>query len=209
MNAAAFGINGGWAGLRTTKNIVQLFDGFGSDRDSRRMFYTNGQKLEIDNLATFTDGYPIVKFKNITSHNVPGSDPSGNFVDTDFPLFRLADVYLMYAEAVLRGGGGSHAQAVQLINQVRQRAYGDTSGNIAPAALTLDFILDERARELSWEASRRTDLIRFHKYTTSNYVWPWKGGVKEGKEVEAFRVLFPLPASDITANPNLVQNTGY
>jgi starch-binding outer membrane protein, SusD/RagB family len=75
--------------------------------------------------------------------------------------------------------------------------------------LTLDFLLQERARELSWEAHRRTDLIRFGKYTSGDYLWPWKGGVLNGKAVEDFRNLFPLPSADVTANPNLTQNSGY
>src|SRR5690606_4104966 len=135
----------------------------------------------------------------------PGSDPGKEFPDTDYPLFRLADVYLMYAEAVLRGGsGGNTATALQYINELRTRAYGKASRNITAAGLTLDFILDERARELNWEACRRTDLIRFGKFTGSNYLWPWKGGVKDGRGVEDWRILYPLPASDVTANPNLV-----
>lgn len=85
--------------------------------------------------------------------------PTGHFPDTDFPMFRLADVYLMYAEAVLRGGqGGSVTQATDYINILRSRAYGNSNGNISTAQLTLDFILDERARELYWEGHRRTDL---------------------------------------------------
>jgi hypothetical protein len=125
-------------------------------------------------------------------------------------MFRLADIYLMYAEAVLRGGsGGDAATALQYINELRTRAYGNASGNIAAGTLTLDFILNERGRELNWEAHRRTDLIRFNKYTGGDYVWPWKGGVPEGRAVEPFRTLFPIPSTDITANPNLVQNQGY
>ena len=73
----------------------------------------------------------------------------------------------------------------------------------------LDFILEERARELAWEATRRTDLIRFGKFTTGSYLWPFKGGVKEGRAVEDFRRLYPIPASDLNANPNLIQNPGY
>jgi hypothetical protein len=125
-------------------------------------------------------------------------------------MFRLADVYLIYAEAVLRGGtGGNKATALGYINALRERAYKNTSGNITESQLTLDFILDERARELANEAHRRIDLIRFGKFTGSNYVWPWKGGVKEGKAVEDFRKLYPLPQSEVIANPNLIQNTGY
>ena len=62
---------------------------------------------------------------------------------------------------------------------------------------------------MSWELTRRKDLIRFGKFTNGDYLWPWKGGVKEGKAVEASRNLFPIPAKDIIANPNLIQNPGY
>jgi hypothetical protein len=210
MSAASFGVNGGWSGLRTTKNIVNLYPSTDGTIDERGVFHSNGQALEIDNLSTFTEGYAIVKFKNVSSTGVAGSDASGNHADTDFPMFRLADVYLMYAEAVLRGGtGGTAGQALQYVNQLRERAYNNTSGNLTAGQLTLDFILDERARELKWEAHRRTDLIRFGRFTSGDYLWPWKGGVKEGRAVEAYRVLYPIPSSDITANPNLTQNEGY
>jgi len=176
--------------------------------DHRAMFWTDGQSLDIDDVGKFEQGYAITKFKNITSTGVPGSDLT--FPDTDFPIFRLADVYLMYAEAVVRGGaGGDMATAVNYVNLLRERAYGDNSGNIKAADLTLDFILDERARELYWEATRRTDLIRFGKFTGGNYLWPWKGGVKAGVATDSKYNLYPIPSSDLTANPNLTQNPGY
>ncbi|PSR54323.1 RagB/SusD family nutrient uptake outer membrane protein [Adhaeribacter arboris] len=210
MKAAEFGVNGGWGGLRTTKNIVNLFPDVTGTADKRSMFHSDGQNLEINDIATFTEGYSITKYRNVNSAGQAGSDPSGTHTDTDYPMFRLADVYLMYAEAVLRGGtGGDAATALQYINQLRQRAYGSTAGNITANQMTLDFILDERARELKWEGHRRTDLIRFSRFVSGSYVWPWKGGVKEGRAVEAFRNLYPIPTSDLTANPNLVQNTGY
>ncbi|MEO6039112.1 MAG: RagB/SusD family nutrient uptake outer membrane protein [Saprospiraceae bacterium] len=210
MSPADFGINGGWSGLRTTKNVVNLFPDPNATADKRGMFHTSGQSIDVTEIPTFTDGYPITKFRNVTSTGVKGSDPAGDFPDTDFPMFRLADIYLIYAEAVLRGGsGGDRATALQYINALRQRAYGNASGNINDGQLTLDFILDERGRELNWEATRRTDLIRFGKFTSSSYVWPWKGQVLEGKGVEDYRTLFPIPSSDLTANPNLHQNPGY
>jgi hypothetical protein len=176
--------------------------------DSRGMFYTTGQSLEINDVAMFTDGYAVTKFTNLTSTGVAGKNAT--FTDTDFPLFRLADVYLMYAEAVLRGGtGGDRATALNYINMLRTRAYGDASGNIDDAMLDLNFILDERARELYWEGCRRTDLIRFGQFTDGTYVWPWKGNAKDGSTVSAFYNLFPIPASDVSANPNLKQNFGY
>src|SRR5699024_6990426 len=126
------------------------------------------------------------------------------------PMFRLAGVYLMYAEAVLRGGqGGSKAQALELINKIRERAYGDASGNISMGELTLEFILEERARELYWEGHRRTDLIRYGLFTGGEYVWAWKGHVQAGAATDDHYALFPIPASDINANTNLNQNPGY
>jgi hypothetical protein len=122
----------------------------------------------------------------------------------------LGDVYLMYAEAVLRGGsGGDAATALNYVNQIRERAYGDTGGNISTGDLTLDFILDERARELYWEAQRRTDLIRFGKFSGGDYLWEWKGAVKDGRSIDAKFDIFPIPAADVIANPNLTQNQGY
>ena len=116
----------------------------------------------------------------------------------------------MYAEAVLRGGsGGDKTTAVGYINQLRERAYGNTNGNITAADLTLNFILDERGRELYWEGHRRTDLIRFGQFTSATYLWPWKGGVETGTGVDAHYNLFPIPNTDRTANPNLGQNPGY
>jgi hypothetical protein len=119
-------------------------------------------------------------------------------------------VYLTYAEATKRGGAnGIEGTAVSYINQLRERAYGNSNFNITSADLTLDFILDERARELYWEGHRRTDLIRFGKFTGGSYIWPWKGGVSAGTSVTDNYNLYPIPFADITANPNLKQNSGY
>ncbi|MFC4723280.1 RagB/SusD family nutrient uptake outer membrane protein [Geojedonia litorea] len=208
MPLSEFGVSSGWAGVRTTKNFVEKFPGMENSPDGRELFYTNGQSLEIPNISKFTDGYAIAKYKNVDRNGNPGSDTSGNFPDTDFPLFRLADAYLIYAEAHLRGGGGDANTAVGLINTLRVRAYGDTSGNISTSDLSLDFILDERARELYWECHRRTDLIRFGKFSSSG-IWSWKGNVQNGTTTEAFRDIFPIPTSDLSANPNLTQNPGY
>lgn len=204
-----FGISaGGWSGNRLTRSFVEKFEDPSGQTDQRALFYTDGQTLEIDNPQVFTEGYMSAKFKNLTSTGAKGQH--GMFVDTDFPLFRLADVYLMYAEAVLRGGsGGSQATALELVNDLRERAYGDNSGNIQAADLTLSFILDERARELHWEGHRRTDLIRFGVFTSNAYIWDWKGGVKAGQPTQSYRSLFPLPSSDLGLNTNLKQNDGY
>jgi hypothetical protein len=207
MSPSDFGVNGGWAQNRVTPEFVAKFPDISGNTDIRAQFYTTGQKLEIDDVGTFTDGYAITKFKNKTLAGAPA--PSGgnpDFVDTDFPLFRLADAYLMYAEAVKRGGtGGTEAQALTYVNDLRQRAYGDATGDVNAASMTLDFILDERARELYWEGHRRTDLVRFEKLTGSGYLWSWKGNVKEGTSTPEFRNYFPIPANDLAANPTLRQ----
>ncbi|NER14648.1 RagB/SusD family nutrient uptake outer membrane protein [Leptobacterium flavescens] len=208
QNPADFGINGGWFGIRTTNVFVSRFADITGNTDDRANFFTDGQTLEITDAFNFSEGYLVEKFSNLTSAGEPGSDPSGNFGDADFAMFRLADAYLMYAEAVLRGGnGGDTGTALNLVNQIRERAYGDTSGNISAGELTLDFILDERSRELHWEGHRRTDLIRFGQFT--DLVWPFKGGVQTGSPSEAFRNIYPIPSTDLIANPNLNQNTGY
>ena len=219
MNASSLGINDGWSGLTAPKEFVNKFEVSARNgnneptawKDKRAMFYTDGQTYENTDLKDFTkSGYAITKFKNITSTGAAGKDPEKKFPDTDLPLIRLAEVYLTYAEAVLRGGeGGDRATALGYINQLRTRAYGNASGNIADSNLTLDFILDERARELYWEGLRRTDLIRYGKFTGGAYLWSFKGGAASGVAVPDYRNLYPIPQDARTANENLTQNTGY
>ena len=219
MNARDFGMNTAWNGITATKEFVNKFEVQGTNlkneptswKDKRAMFHTDGQSFETQNLTKFEkSGYGVTKFKNITSQGQSGRDPGKGFADTDLPIIRLAEVYLTYAEAVLRGGtGGDRATALGYINQLRTRAYGNASGNIADAQLTLDFILDERARELYWEGLRRTDLIRYDKFTTNSYLWSFKGGAISGVAVPAFRNIFPIPDDALRANANLQQNSGY
>jgi starch-binding outer membrane protein, SusD/RagB family len=205
-----FGVQNPWGGLRVTKAFVNKFPDISGNTDTRALFWTDGQSLEINDIGVFTDGYGITKFRNRKLDNSPATNEHPDFVDTDYPLFRLADAYLMYAEAVLRGGsGGSTSQALDYVNLIRSRAYGDTSGDITLNEFNLNFILDERARELYWEGHRRTDLIRFGRFTGDAYLWPWKGNVKEGVATESFRNLFPIPSADLAANPTLEQNDGY
>ena len=177
--------------------------------DKRGMFYTDGQNLEIESIPPFEDGYAVTKWKNVDSNGNQGSDSAGNFVDTDIPLIRLAEIYLNYAEATLRGGGGDTNTAVSLVNEIRERGFGGSSGTISSGDLTLDFILDERSRELYWEGLRRTDLIRYNRFTSSTYLWPFKGNEATGVGVDEYRNLFPLPANVVAINSNLTQNDGY
>ena len=218
MPVTKFGISGGYAGSRTTANIIALFpappstDGTqfpsNGNADSRAQFWYPGQNVAINDVTSFTDGLGVCKFRNVTSAGLQGSDQT--FTDVDLPLFRLPEQYLIYAESVLRGGtGGDVNTATGYINLIRTRAYGNASGNITAAQLTTQFILDERARELFWEGFRRTDLIRYGLFTNASYLWPFKGGVKAGTGVADFRNLMPLPSLDLSANPNLKQNPGY
>ncbi len=172
----------------------------------RAEFYTNGQNLDIANQTVFTDGIAVTKYRNLTRSGAEGS--SVDYADIDFPISRLAEMYLIYDEAFLRGGGGDDVTALSYFNKLRTRAYGgSTAGNVS--SIDLNLILDERARELYWEGFRRTDLIRYGRFTSASYLWPWKGGVAGGKGVEAFRNIYPIPASDVSANTNLTQNPGY
>lgn len=207
------GSNGDWGGLRFTENFVNLFADKTGNTDSRAQFYMTGQNLNMTELYVSTDGYSSTKYRNKTRSGAPApnQDAAKDFSDIDFPLFRLGETYLTYAEAVLRGGtGGDLTKALDYINKLRRRAYnGSTAGDISSSALTRDFILDERGRELYYEAQRRTDLIRFGKFTTNAYLWSWKGGVRAGTSVAGKFNIFPLPPTDLSANPNLIQNTGY
>ena len=217
------GVDGGWGGIRTIKDFVAKFglseNDFSSanpaaqSADHRGMFFFDpaSWQWDITNVATFTQGIGVTKYKNLTSSG--GKDPNweAGFASTDFPMFRLGDAYLLYAEAVVRTGGDK-TTAVNYVNALRERAgaYGNNSGDITSSQLTLDFLLEERARELYWECHRRTDLIRFGKFTNdANYLWQWKGNSFNGATVPSYRDLYPIPVSDLNANPNLVQNPGY
>jgi hypothetical protein len=204
-----FGIaSGGWGGNRLTTTFVNKFADPSGNTDKRAIFYSAGQATEINNPTVFTEGYLSAKYKNVTSTGALGSNDT--FVDTDFPLFRFSEIYLNYAEAVLRGGtGGDAATALSYMNKLRERAYGNTSGNINASALTLNYLIDERARELYWEAHRRTDLIRFGLFTGGTYLWDFKGNVKAGAATDAHLNVFPIPATDLQLNANLKQNPGY
>lgn len=209
------GLSNSWNEFRFTQSIPKLFPSYDTSVDKRAMFYTQGQNLVVNSVTNQTDGFSAYKYRNINRDGsvIKQNNTYGNVSDVDFPVFRLAEIYLTYAESVLRGGsGGSMITALSYINQLRGRAYADdpssTSGNIAQAQLTTDFILAEKGREMYWEAQRRTDLVRYNYLTTANYLWDWKGGSLAGNAVDSKYNLFPLPTSDVLANPNL-KNINY
>ncbi|MEP7143097.1 MAG: RagB/SusD family nutrient uptake outer membrane protein [Ferruginibacter sp.] len=203
------GTNGNWGCIRITQQFVGLFD----NNDIRGQFYTAGQNLIMTHLLDESkDGYSSTKFRNVTRSGAigPHTLSDGNWVDIDFPIFRLGEVYLNYAEAVARGGtGGDNTTALSYLNKLAVRARPNDPNANTFAELTLPYIIKERGRELFWECLRRTDLIRFNMFTNSAYLWAWKGGVANGTAVDDHFKLFPIPSIDLSANPNLVQNPGY
>ena len=128
------------------------------------------------------------------------------FRSTDYPLIRLADVYLMYTECFIMGNVGDQAKALRYASYVSERA-GQRAW--VEGDLTADNILDERARELYWELTRRSDLVRHDKYTGGRYLWSWKGNVAEGNSINERYKLMPIPVQIISAQPEFKQNPGY
>lgn len=208
MDCDQIGISSGWGGVSCPSQLSKLF----TDNDSRKIFYTEYgiemEKLMSEDGSAFTldnSGWKSMKYKNINIDGTPGQHTG--FVDTDFPMFRAADVYLMYAECKCRlAGGGSYSNTdgLQQLNDVRIRA-----GLSGLATYDLDDILDERGRELYFECHRRSDLIRFGRFTSGSYLWDWKGGVYAGRAVDDKYNLFPLPTDDTNSNSKLDQNPGY
>lgn len=211
-NGSSFGV-GGWGGaLRLRKQFVQKFDGPEFNSDARKTIISGTRPIDITNVSTQGQGYILAKYSNKTAAGIAGSNTT--FVDTDFPLFRLGDVYLMYAEAQMRKDGATNATANSTANaNATSRGYIQalrtrSNNTSALPGINLAFILDERARELHWEGHRRQDLIRFGKYTTG-YNWAWKGNSLNGTSISDNLKLFPIPANSLKANPNLTQNPGY
>jgi len=209
QNGESLGVNpGGFGGLFRLRpqfsekfTINPLFE-----NDARNLIITENRPITLD-ISDPNTGYITTKYSNRTSTGGFGSDRT--FTDADFPMFRLADAYLMYAEAHLRGGGGDLNTALNYVNLLRERAFGDTSANIVSAQLDLNFLIDERARELYWESHRRQDLIRFGLYTGNQYIWAFKGGPSTGTSIDSFRAIYPIPSASLATNQNLTQNPGY
>ena len=205
LTLSNYGAAEGWGGHRTTKAWYGLFGDLGTSTDDRSaLFWTTGPSYEMQDYKKWTDGYPSIKFRN---SNFSSTSSPTSFSGTDFPLFRLADAYLIYAECAVRGAAGTDlSTATQYVNDVRTRSHASA---ISQTDLTLDFIIDERGRELNFEGQRRTDLIRFGKFTGGSYLWPWKGNAVNGVSIPDTYNLFPIPLTALEANSNLQQNPGY
>lgn len=227
----------GWGNVRAKTTLVDAFDAddvmfdvndtWGNQKkDKRAQFMTAlpNQKKEtwdenMNMTSLFTYGYGYIKWRNVTVNDeIPQQGEA--YVSIDFPMFRTGEAYLIAAEAILRGAeGGTRAEALGYVNEIRERAYmsgkyaqpgvrSDVSGDITDSELTLDFILAERQRELASELVRRTGLIRFGKFTKGRN-WDWKNDVRTGADVDDHYNLFPIPETELTKNPNLIQNEGY
>ena len=212
------GQRNGWAGLRVPYEYVsRFFDVRGQDYmngtyqtdDARgRMFYIKGRNESMENaLYVFMNGWSCLKFNNIP-YGVSESDflataDTKAFSDVDFPMIRLGEIYLIYAEACMHTGD-------DVLGLARLAELSQRAGVSAPLEITEDFLMEERARELMWEAHRRTDLIRYGLFTSSDYIWPYKGGDSfAGQEFPDYMTLYPLPPTELAVNDALKQNPGY
>ena len=220
MNQLDYGMGAQWGCMHATSQFADKF----TDDDVRWSMWCkedNGFSKENTGFSTFTDGYGVIKYTNLlkgtngewSTANGGSYDPTGaiaarseQFPDTDLPLFRLAEVYLMYAECNVVDGRGDATKALNYVNYVRERAG---VAKWTPSQLTADNILDERCREMYWELTRRSDLVRHGKFTGNSYVWSWKNNVAKGASIPSYMNIFPIPADVISAQPEFEQNPGY
>ena len=234
--APRYGTSAGWGCFRGRKQLAELF--YGMDDDVRKSMWGTGtypavnldgtdygEEIYSDAVVGYTGdwgtagGNLVMKFTGLKKSpandgtfdlNSQGfSDINTDFASTDYPIIRLADVYLMYAECNVRGGVGNTAEAVEYVNYVRERCG---SKPIIAAELTQNLILDERGREFYYESIRRTDLIRNNAYVgPSQKVWQFKGSADDpvGTRVSVRNELYPIPNAVLNAQPDFKQNPGY
>ena len=211
------GVNNGWGGIRVPYEYVEKYfnvrnadytTGIYDVNDKRgEMFYIKGRSESMeDALYVFLNGWSCLKFNNIP-HDMDNDSflataASKAYSDIDFPMIRLGEIYLIYAEACMNLGQAN--TALPKLQELSSRA-----GVQAPTSITTDFLLEERARELMWEGHRRTDLIRYGKFTSSSFLWTYKGGSFSGQGFDDYMKIFAIPASELAANPELHQNPGY
>lgn len=174
--------------------------------DDRAMFYAGVgggvRELSVSRITAFLNGLSIVKWTNYRTDGAAGNNE--NYYDTDIPLFRYAEVLLTRAEANFRL---RHPElAVPDINDLRNRAHAAT---VTADDITEDFLIDEWSREFYVEGRRRSDLVRFGRFSGSSYIWPFKGGVPTGTGVQPFYDIYPIPSDELASNKNMSQNPGY
>ena len=161
------------------------------------------------NFTLFSDASPagrLAGIRNIKYFPSPSSGQNASDMDNDFVIFRLAEIYLIKAEAELRSGGDA-ADALNLVNMLRARAYGN--GSHALASLTLPVLLQEKGREMAYEGVRRDDLIRYEVTDGIKYFTGARTVGAKAADPDDHWMVFPIPSLQITANSNLQQNAGY
>lgn len=212
------GQRNGWAGLRVPYEFVsRYFDVSGQDyltgtydvADKRgEVFYIKGRQESMENaLYSFMNGWSCLKYNNIpfglTNESYLPQSALKSFADVDFPMIRLGEIYLIYAEACMHLG--EEGMALPKLRELSSRA-----GVEPPQQISQEFLVAERARELMWEAHRRTDLIRYGLFHTDAYRWPYKGGDSyAGQSFPEYKCIFPIPPTELATNDKLVQNPGY
>ena len=183
--------------------LLNYYDGIVFDNDRKIVRDRNGEVFEYkpweveldlsDSPYLETAGARMNKY--VVDRN---ATKNGKLMDNDIVLFRLADVLLMHAEALLRNGQAEEGQ--DYFNAVRGRV------DAPEKPLTLQNLLDERLLELCWEGWRRQDLIRFGQYESIFMGDQWDAKVDER---DGHTTVFPIPGGMINFNPNLTQNPGY
>jgi hypothetical protein len=159
----------------------------------------NGKPLQFTenvnlNYSGEAEGIRVIKYFPKPEANNTVNDDN---VDNDYIFLRYADVLLMKAEAIMRGGTDPNGQtALAIVNSLRTVRGASALGTVDEAAL-----LAERGRELYYEGWRRNDLIRYGKFNDPVDQRPTAS--------DKTRTLFPLPQRAVDTNPNLVQNAGY
>lgn len=185
-------------------SVQQLIDAAGDDRALLYSGCANGVRtISTEAVTDFKNGLSLVKWTNMKSDNTGGQDLS--WPDTDIPLLRYAEVFLIRAEANWRLGADA-TTVMNDINVLRQRA---NTRLFNAGDITEDNIRDEWCREFFMEGRRRSDLVRFGCFTGNKYVWDWKGGTANGTTIDSHFDVYPIPADDIMNNTNLKQNPGY
>ena len=220
MNQLDYGMGAQWGCMHARKEFSDKFTE-GDIRWSMWKKEADGFSRDNTNFSSFVSGYGVVKYTNLlkgenggwSAQNGGTFDPEGkigprseSFSDADYPMFRLADVYLMYAECNIVDNAGDATKALKYVNNVRARAGVDAW---TTAEMTANNILDERCREMYWENTRRSDLVRHGKFTGNNYVWSWKNNILKGGAIGDHMNVFPVPSNVIAAQPEFTQNAGY
>jgi hypothetical protein len=213
-----FGLSGQpWNGFCSTADMLNKY-GAG---DLRANQFLVGQQYAADKVTPLTDvqtGLPLVFDPNIpvissaadafrlkgarSVKYAPQSGTAGS-ASEDMVIFRLADAYLMLAEASL--ATGDVPTALLNINKVRARAGASAW---ASSDLTWQSLLDERSRELTWEGWRRNDLIRYEVATGVHYFTGARTPSKTD-DGDQHTFIFPIPSPELLSNANLKQNPGY